>query len=104
MKLPQARRSYEADVPAGSMGGRRSKVEGDCRGNQPERGNATRGLLATDLVILNHGQVTKTTPKLAPSSPNFRTIPTGGRLSIDRFNVHQPLLHGGSSTEQGSYL
>ncbi|GFX83823.1 hypothetical protein TNCV_350871 [Trichonephila clavipes] len=27
---------------------------------------ATRGLLATDLVILNHGQVTRTTPKLEP--------------------------------------
>ncbi|GFV93408.1 hypothetical protein TNCV_1987241 [Trichonephila clavipes] len=42
---------------------------------------ATRGHLATDLVILNHGQVTKTTPELAPHSPNYHTTPTGGRLS-----------------------
>ncbi|GFY10435.1 hypothetical protein TNCV_1463251 [Trichonephila clavipes] len=40
-----------------------------------------------DLVILNHGQVTKMTSELAPSSPNFPTTPTGGGLSIDRFNV-----------------
>ncbi|GFX54588.1 hypothetical protein TNCV_792751 [Trichonephila clavipes] len=30
--------------------------------------------------ILNHGQVTRTTPKLLPS-PNFPTPPMGGRLS-----------------------
>ncbi|GFY02859.1 hypothetical protein TNCV_3507391 [Trichonephila clavipes] len=41
----------------------------------------TRGLLATDHVILNHGQVTWTTPELAPPSPNYHTIPTGGRFS-----------------------
>ncbi|GFV36134.1 hypothetical protein TNCV_2111511 [Trichonephila clavipes] len=42
---------------------------------------ATRGLLATDHVILNHGQVTWTTPELAPPSPNYHTTPTGGRFS-----------------------
>ncbi|GFW46987.1 hypothetical protein TNCV_3485991 [Trichonephila clavipes] len=42
---------------------------------------ATRGLLATDHVILNHGQVTWTTPELAPPSPNSHTTPTGGRFS-----------------------
>ncbi|GFW72655.1 hypothetical protein TNCV_3798831 [Trichonephila clavipes] len=42
---------------------------------------ATRGLLATDHVILNHGQVTWTTPELAPHSPNYHTTPTGGRFS-----------------------
>ncbi|GFW74422.1 fatty acid synthase [Trichonephila clavipes] len=42
---------------------------------------ATRGLLATDHVILNHGQVTWTTPELAQSSPNYHTTPTGGRFS-----------------------
>ncbi|GFY29378.1 hypothetical protein TNCV_4725051 [Trichonephila clavipes] len=42
--------------------------------------HATRGLLATDHVILNHGQVTWTTPELAPS-PNYHTTPTGGRFS-----------------------
>ncbi|GFX50450.1 hypothetical protein TNCV_770221 [Trichonephila clavipes] len=43
--------------------------------------DATRGLLATDYVILNHGQVTWTTPELAPPSPNYHTTPTGGRFS-----------------------
>ncbi|GFY00548.1 hypothetical protein TNCV_2139451 [Trichonephila clavipes] len=42
---------------------------------------ATRGLLATDHVILNHGQVTWTTPELVPPSPNYHTTPTGGRFS-----------------------
>ncbi|GFX33720.1 hypothetical protein TNCV_1933871 [Trichonephila clavipes] len=42
---------------------------------------ATRGLLATDHVILNHGQVTWTTPELEPPSPNYHTTPTGGRFS-----------------------
>ncbi|GFV80897.1 acetylcholinesterase [Trichonephila clavipes] len=42
---------------------------------------ATRGLLATDHVILNHGQVTWTTPELAPTSPNYHTTPTRGRFS-----------------------
>ncbi|GFX85606.1 hypothetical protein TNCV_3717761 [Trichonephila clavipes] len=37
-------------------------------------------------------QVTWTTPELAtpPPSPNFHTTPTGGRLSIERCNVHGP--------------
>ncbi|GFW93978.1 hypothetical protein TNCV_4812961 [Trichonephila clavipes] len=41
---------------------------------------ATRGLLVTDLTILNHGQVTRTTPELASSSSNYHTTPTEGRL------------------------
>ncbi|GFY31084.1 uncharacterized protein TNCV_4359911 [Trichonephila clavipes] len=41
---------------------------------------ATRGLLATDHVILNHGQVTWTIPEMAPPSPNYPTTPTGGRF------------------------
>ncbi|GFV56507.1 hypothetical protein TNCV_2276451 [Trichonephila clavipes] len=53
------------------------------------------GLLATNLVTLNHGQVTKTIPELAPNSPNFHTKPTGGHLSLDIFNVHQPPLQRG---------
>ncbi|GBM29908.1 hypothetical protein AVEN_246467-1 [Araneus ventricosus] len=39
------------------------------------------GYLGTDLVILNRGQMTRTTPELAPPSPNFRATPTGGRLA-----------------------
>ncbi|GFU64812.1 hypothetical protein TNCV_271971 [Trichonephila clavipes] len=47
----------------------------------PNRKVAARGLLTTDHVILNHGQVTWTTPELAPLSPNYHTTPTGGRFS-----------------------
>ncbi|GFW34457.1 hypothetical protein TNCV_500751 [Trichonephila clavipes] len=43
-----------------------------------------------DLVILNHGQVTRTTPKIAPLSPHFHTTPVGGRLRFYRFNGHHP--------------
>ncbi|GFU89629.1 hypothetical protein TNCV_4599421 [Trichonephila clavipes] len=43
--------------------------------------SAARGLLATDHVILNHGQVTWTTPELAPPSPNYHTTPMGRRFS-----------------------
>ncbi|GFU06160.1 hypothetical protein TNCV_4764831 [Trichonephila clavipes] len=42
--------------------------------------SATRGLLAMDLVILNRGQVTRTTPLLASPSPTYHTTSTGGRL------------------------
>ncbi|GFX86515.1 hypothetical protein TNCV_3727841 [Trichonephila clavipes] len=40
-----------------------------------ELDRSTRGLLATDHVILNHGQVTWMTPQLAPPSPNYLTTP-----------------------------
>ncbi|GFX03968.1 hypothetical protein TNCV_4678721 [Trichonephila clavipes] len=46
-----------------------------------------------ELVIFNYGQVARTTPEMEPPSPNFPTTPTGGRLSLDKFDVHQPLLH-----------
>ncbi|GFW00791.1 hypothetical protein TNCV_1760291 [Trichonephila clavipes] len=52
--------------------------------------SATRGLLATDLEILDHCQVPRLTTELEPSSPNFHIIPTRGCLSQSRFNVHQP--------------
>ncbi|GFX58608.1 hypothetical protein TNCV_417871 [Trichonephila clavipes] len=38
---------------------------------------STRGLLARDHVILNHGQVTWMTPEQSP--PLLTTTPTGGR-------------------------
>ncbi|GFU17541.1 hypothetical protein TNCV_616961 [Trichonephila clavipes] len=41
--------------------------------------SATRGLLVTDHVILNHGQLTWTIPELAP--PLLTTTPMGGRFS-----------------------
>ncbi|GFU88639.1 uncharacterized protein TNCV_4443161 [Trichonephila clavipes] len=48
-----------------------------------------RGLLATDHVILNHGQVTWTTPELAP--PLLTTTPHQRKdvSALDRFNVHR---------------
>ncbi|GBM09915.1 hypothetical protein AVEN_86803-1 [Araneus ventricosus] len=40
------------------------------------------GNFGKDLVILNRGQMTRTTPELAPPlSPNFHATPTGGRLA-----------------------
>ncbi|GFX68005.1 uncharacterized protein TNCV_921061 [Trichonephila clavipes] len=50
---------------------------------------AVRGLLATDHVILNHGQVTWTTPELAP--PLLTTTPHQREdvSALDRFNVHR---------------
>ncbi|GFX68546.1 uncharacterized protein TNCV_1799591 [Trichonephila clavipes] len=49
----------------------------------------TRGLLATDHVILNHGQVTWTIPELAP--PLLTTTPHQREdvSALDRFNVHR---------------
>ncbi|GFT33828.1 hypothetical protein TNCV_4383341 [Trichonephila clavipes] len=55
---------------------------------------ATRGLLATDLVILNHDQLKRTTPELEPPSPNYHTAPMRRLLSLDRFNVHQWVFVG----------
>ncbi|GFV15423.1 hypothetical protein TNCV_4834491 [Trichonephila clavipes] len=63
---------------------------------------ATRRLLATDIVVFNHGQVTRTTPELTPSSsPNFHTIPTVELMSLNRFNVQWPRLNGVSSAALG---
>ncbi|GFS90781.1 hypothetical protein TNCV_1003711 [Trichonephila clavipes] len=44
---------------------------------------ATRGLLVTDLVILNHGQVTRTTLELEPLTPNYHTNGRTFELSTD---------------------
>ncbi|GFU98916.1 hypothetical protein TNCV_3381621 [Trichonephila clavipes] len=57
-----------AGLPGGRMGHALNKVPA------PER-----GFLATDVIILNQGQVTRTTPELA--LPLLTTTPTGGRLS-----------------------
>ncbi|GFU96439.1 retrovirus-related Pol polyprotein from transposon opus [Trichonephila clavipes] len=55
----------------------------------PAQSWPTRGLLATDHVILNHGQVTWTTPELAP--PLLTTTPHQREdvSALDRFNVHR---------------
>ncbi|GFT31720.1 uncharacterized protein TNCV_231281 [Trichonephila clavipes] len=59
-------------------------------GEVNEKTRATRGLLATDHVILNHGQVTWTTPELAP--PLLTTTPHQREdvSALDRFNVRCP--------------
>ncbi|GFT09442.1 hypothetical protein TNCV_5062951 [Trichonephila clavipes] len=51
---------------------------------------AAQGLWVTDLVVLRN------TPELTTLSPNFHITPTEGYLRLDIFNVHWPLLHGGS--------
>ncbi|GFV86154.1 hypothetical protein TNCV_671511 [Trichonephila clavipes] len=56
------------------------------------RRSVTRGLLETDHVIWNHGQVTWTTPELAPPSPNYHT--PNYQLSTDLTCI--AALHGGS--------
>ncbi|GFX04322.1 hypothetical protein TNCV_3974701 [Trichonephila clavipes] len=56
--------------------------------------HSTRGLLATDHVILNHGQVTWTTPELAPPSPNYHTNERTFQLLTDLTCI--AALHGGS--------
>ncbi|GFY22662.1 hypothetical protein TNCV_2179231 [Trichonephila clavipes] len=61
-----------------------------------------------DFEILNHGQVKRMTPELASPSPNFHTTPTGGRLSVDKFNVHQLLYTAGlkrvSASDKGWWV
>ncbi|GFU59710.1 hypothetical protein TNCV_3186711 [Trichonephila clavipes] len=56
-------------------------VNDETDDDEDNNNETTRGLLATDHVILNHGQVSWTTPELAPPSPNYHTTPTGGRFS-----------------------
>ncbi|GFV75662.1 uncharacterized protein TNCV_2241111 [Trichonephila clavipes] len=51
--------------------------------------SATRGLLATDHVILNHGQVTWTTPELAPPLLTTTSHQREDVSALDRFNVHR---------------
>ncbi|GFS87940.1 hypothetical protein TNCV_3426901 [Trichonephila clavipes] len=58
---------------------RRPRSDIVCEGILTSHCSATRGLSATDLVNLNHGQVTGTTPELKLSL--ITTTPTGGRLS-----------------------
>ncbi|GFU79901.1 uncharacterized protein TNCV_577811 [Trichonephila clavipes] len=51
--------------------------------------NTTRGLLATDHVILNHGQVTWTTPELAPPLLTTTAHQRENVSALDRFIVHR---------------
>ncbi|GFW92015.1 uncharacterized protein TNCV_2152941 [Trichonephila clavipes] len=69
----------------------REKIGEEAKQNilKMQEENSTRGLLATDHVILNHGQVTWTTPELAP--PLLTTTPHQREdvSTLDRFNVHR---------------
>ncbi|GFW21935.1 uncharacterized protein TNCV_4822181 [Trichonephila clavipes] len=64
-------------------------IEEQTRSGRKNTRRATRGLLATDHVILNHGQVTWTTPELAPllltTTPHQREDVS----ALDRFSVHR---------------
>ncbi|GFT67469.1 hypothetical protein TNCV_2360781 [Trichonephila clavipes] len=62
--------------------------------------SAARGLLATDHVTLNHGQVTWTTPELAPASPNYHINGKTFQLSTDLMCI--AALHGESLVVLGS--
>ncbi|GBL74821.1 hypothetical protein AVEN_243670-1 [Araneus ventricosus] len=54
----------------------------------------------THLIILNYGQMSRTTPEPAPSSPSFRTTLSGGHLTpAVRFSSHQAHRHDSSSVE-----
>ncbi|GFW07405.1 uncharacterized protein TNCV_865771 [Trichonephila clavipes] len=50
---------------------------------------ATRGLLATDRVILNHDQVAWTTPELAPRLLTTTPHQRENVSALDRFNEHR---------------
>ncbi|GFS99554.1 uncharacterized protein TNCV_2802831 [Trichonephila clavipes] len=59
-----------------------------CKNFLRHTGKTTRGLLVTDPVILNHGQVTWTTPQLAPLYPNYHTNGRTFQFST-ALNVHR---------------
>ncbi|GFT98291.1 uncharacterized protein TNCV_2903881 [Trichonephila clavipes] len=70
-------------------GGRVSAEDDEPSGCPRSHYSATRRLLVTDHVILNHDQVTSTIPELAP--PLLTTTPQQWEdvSALDRFNVHR---------------
>ncbi|GFT35985.1 hypothetical protein TNCV_4342951 [Trichonephila clavipes] len=60
--------------------------DGDSKAYESEK-TSTRELLASDLVILSHGQESRKTPDLI--SPFPTSTPTEGRLNPDRFNAYR---------------
>ncbi|GFV30585.1 uncharacterized protein TNCV_4222361 [Trichonephila clavipes] len=84
--LFQTELDLERDNPAALSLIKESFYNDDLMAGAP---STTRGLLATDHVILNHGQVTWTTPELAP--PLLTTTPHQWEdvSALDRFNVHR---------------
>ncbi|GFV69205.1 uncharacterized protein TNCV_3861291 [Trichonephila clavipes] len=83
----EPRSSDEVDILAGSLGYNLFSKNAVKYKNECYIDPAARGLLATDHVILNHGQVTWTTPELAP--PLLTTTPHQREdvSALDRFNV-----------------
>ncbi|GFT51526.1 hypothetical protein TNCV_4218891 [Trichonephila clavipes] len=71
-RSPHAHRGKKFPACCNLIGRKRSNSE-RRRGDGLGRSETARGLLATDHVILNHGQVTWTTPELAP--PLLTTTP-----------------------------
>ncbi|GFV22804.1 uncharacterized protein TNCV_1317561 [Trichonephila clavipes] len=69
--------------------GRRKKLRLSLERDEagPHCDRATRGRLATDHVILNHGQATWMAPDLAPPSPNYTPHQREDVSALDRFNV-----------------
>ncbi|GBM08461.1 hypothetical protein AVEN_267726-1 [Araneus ventricosus] len=63
-----------------------------CEINERERVKEIQGLF-WDFVILNCGQMTRTTHELAPSS-NFHTTPAGGHLICSRRPNTQQIFSG----------
>ncbi|GFV20873.1 hypothetical protein TNCV_553091 [Trichonephila clavipes] len=63
---------------------------------------AARGLLTTDIVTSNHGQVKRMEPELAHLSPTFQVTPTEGHVNLDICKVYRPTLHSGFSVVIGS--
>ncbi|GFV11604.1 uncharacterized protein TNCV_975941 [Trichonephila clavipes] len=51
--------------------------------------SVTRGLLVTDLVILNHGQVTRMTPEMAPPLLTTTWHSREDVRALDRLSVHR---------------
>ncbi|GFW15334.1 uncharacterized protein TNCV_3740381 [Trichonephila clavipes] len=81
VKRPRLRGSF---LTAGLEGARRCGF-GDCFGDI----RSTRGLLAMDHVILKHGQVTWTTPELAPSLLTTTPHQREDVSALERFSVHR---------------
>ncbi|GFW25670.1 uncharacterized protein TNCV_1309311 [Trichonephila clavipes] len=83
------RSDYVRQNRVGDGGKTKSPSIAARKGNKPVNLVTTRVLLATDHIILNHGQVTWTIPELAPPSPNYHTTPTG--LIMDN-NANETVL------------
>ncbi|GFV22011.1 uncharacterized protein TNCV_4526961 [Trichonephila clavipes] len=63
------------------------------------------GYWRRDLILALHtepDQVTRTTPELAPPTPNFPQHINGRALSLERSDVYRPSPHGGASAAFGS--